>query len=191
MTDQLQLEILLNQAVYPVKICRPQPASITVDNKPVKGFSPDITGYSYLWQVLLLKTDIAVTPSDPALEFETIQAKSVPGSATITLTDYITVDKKELSVNFGIKSVSDEFNANTWKPVELGPWKQRQLEPLKNSWVIADQGTERRYVGPTNTAENIFFFRVQIQTGLFCLKWHSQETSSNNQQGANCNAGWR
>ena len=42
-------------------------------------------------------------PADPAVGVETIQAKGVPGTASIFLTDYITVDKKEYSVNFGTK----------------------------------------------------------------------------------------
>ena len=100
---------------YPVKIMPDlNPASITVDNKPVKGFSPEITGYSFLMTGPASKAPVVnVTPADPAVGVETIQANSVPGSASITLTDYITVDKKEFSVNFGIKSVSDEFNTNT------------------------------------------------------------------------------
>ena len=100
---------------FPVKIMpNLSPASITVDGKSIRGFNPKVTGYSYLMPGASAKAPVVnVTPADPAVGVETIQAKGVPGTASVTLTDYITVDKKEYSVNFGTKSVSDEFNGTT------------------------------------------------------------------------------
>ena len=50
-----------------------------------------------------------------------LRLKGIPGTATVTLTDNITIEKNLFLVNFGTKSVSDEFNSSyTGKPVELG-----------------------------------------------------------------------
>jgi hypothetical protein len=103
------------------------PVSIMVNNKEVKGFSPEVLQYSYLMKTTSDKAPVVdVKAVDPAVTVETVQAKSVPGTATISLVDYITFDKKEYAVNFGVKSVSDEFNAGT----------------LGNQWNVVRENTE-------------------------------------------------
>ena len=171
---------------YPVKIMPDlNPASITVDNKPVKGFSPEITGYSFLMTGPASKAPVVnVTPADPAVGVETIQANSVPGSASITLTDYITVDKKEFSVNFGIKSVSDEFNTNT-----LGSqWSW--IRENKDNWSLTKtagslqiKGQKGDIIGTTNTAENILVQSANTDWTILSKVTFSRKPSSNNQQG--------
>ena len=54
---------------------------------------------------------VTATSSDPSLDLVIDQAKSVPGTALITVLDNVTGDKAEYAVNFGTKPVSDEFKA--------------------------------------------------------------------------------
>jgi len=102
------------------------PASITVNNKNIPGFNPAATGYSYLLKNIASGAPVVkVTPADPTIKVEIIQADSVPGTAVIILTDDITVEKKYYSINFGRKSINDEFNTGTlgrqWNWVRQNP----------------------------------------------------------------------
>jgi beta-glucosidase len=171
---------------FPVKIMpNLSPASITVDNKGIKGFTPEVTGYSYLMPSSSTKAPVVnVTPADPAVGVETIQAKGIPGSAVITLTDYITVDKKEYSVNFGIKSVSDEFNGNT-----LGSQWSWEREN-KNNWSLSKtpgslqiKGEKGDIIGATNTAENILLQSANTDWTVVSKVTFSRKPSGFNQQG--------
>jgi hypothetical protein len=54
---------------------------------------------------------VTATSSDPSLDLVIEQAKSVPGTALVTVLDNVTGDKAEYAVNFGTKPVSDEFKA--------------------------------------------------------------------------------
>ena len=133
---------------FPVKIMPDlNPASITVNNKKIPGFNPAIQGYSFLMQSSSAQAPIVnIIPADQAVGVETIQAKGVPGTATITLTDYVTIDKREYSINFGTKSVSDEFNGQV--PGSQWSWEREnkeRLEPVKNPWFTGNKRTERRY----------------------------------------------
>jgi beta-glucosidase len=118
---------------FPVKIMpNLNPAAIKVNGKLVPGFSPDNTQYCYLMKNSSSKVPVVqVTPVDPAVVVEISQAKAIPGTATITLTDYITFDKKEYSVNFGISSINDEFNNTT--PGKQWSWVRENT----NNWSLS------------------------------------------------------
>jgi len=171
---------------FPVKIMpNLSPASITVNNKSIPGFNPAVTGYSYLLKNKSSQAPVVnVTPADPAVLVETIQAKGVPGTATITLTDYITVDKKEYSVNFGIKSVSDEFNSNTlgnqwnWIRENINDWS---LSKTPGSLVI--KGQKGDIIGASNTAENILLQSANTDWTILTKVTFSRKPSAFNQQG--------
>jgi beta-glucosidase len=185
-TTSVTIGDVTESSSYPVKIMPDlNPASITVDNKPVKGFSPDVTGYSYLMAASAAKAPVvAVTPADPAVGVETVQAKGVPGSASITITDYVTVDKKEFSVNFGIKSVSDEFNAAT-----LGSqWSW--LRENKENWSLTKtagslqiKGQKGDLLGASNTAENILVQSANTDWTILSKVSFNRKPTANNQQG--------
>ncbi len=97
---------------YPVKIMPDlKLASITVNGKPVASFKPELRGYSFILAAGSAVPQVSVKQNDPAITVETVQATSVPGTATITLTDNVTVEKNTYTVSFGTKSVSDEFKA--------------------------------------------------------------------------------
>ena len=97
---------------FPIKVMPDlNPASIVVGKKAISGFSPEVIQYSYLMKNSSSQAPIVIaTTDDPTIVVETNQAKGVPGTASVLLTDYITFDKKEYSINFGIKSLNDEFN---------------------------------------------------------------------------------
>ncbi|MDA3832421.1 MAG: glycoside hydrolase family 3 C-terminal domain-containing protein, partial [Spirochaetales bacterium] len=97
---------------FPIKVMpNLDAASIVVNNKLVKGFSPDVAQYSYLMEGKSENAPLVeAKAADPAIVVETDQAEDVPGTAIISLIDYITFDKNKYAVNFGTESTSDEFN---------------------------------------------------------------------------------
>jgi beta-glucosidase len=171
---------------FPVKIMpNLTPASITVNGKGIPGFDPKVSGYSYLKQASSSKAPfVNVTPFDPNVVVETIQAKGVPGTASVTLTDYITVDKKEYSVNFGVKSVSDEFNSNTigsqwsWVRENKNDWSLS-----KNPGSMVLKGQKGDIIGVSNTAENILLQSANTDWIIVSKISFSRKPSSFNQQG--------
>jgi beta-glucosidase len=57
--------------------------------------------YSYLMKKPYTQApEVTATSSDPKVVVEAVQATGVPGTATISLVDYITYDKKELCGKF-------------------------------------------------------------------------------------------
>jgi hypothetical protein len=171
---------------FPVKILpNLNAASITANNKNITGFKPEVTGYSYLMknsssQVPVIKA----VPVDPAVGVEIIQANNVPGTAVITLTDYITVDQKVYSVNFGTKSVSDEFNSNslgsqwTWVRENNSNWSLS-----KTPGSLAITGQKGDILGATNNAENILLQSANTDWTILTKVTFSRKPSSFNQQG--------
>jgi regulation of enolase protein 1 (concanavalin A-like superfamily) len=127
---------------------------------------------------------VNVTPADPAVGVETIQAKGVPGTASITLTDYITVDKKEYSVNFGTKSISDEFNSNipgsqwSWVRENNANWSLS-----KNPGSMLIKGQKGDIIGAANNAENILLQSANSDWIIVSKVTFSRKPSGFNQQG--------
>jgi hypothetical protein len=171
---------------FPIKIMpNLSPASITVNNKAITGFNPAVTGYSFLLKNESSQAPLVyVSPADPAIMVETIQAKGVPGTASIFLTDNITVDKKEYSVNFGTKSVSDEFNNNT-----LGT-QWNWIRENKNDWSLSKspgsmviKGQKGDLIGTTNTAENLLLQSANTDWTILTKVTFSRKPSTYNEQG--------
>ncbi|HKM92673.1 MAG TPA: glycoside hydrolase family 3 C-terminal domain-containing protein [Prolixibacteraceae bacterium] len=162
---------------FPIKVMPNLNAvSITVNNKLVKGFNSGVVQYSYLMNN---KSDKAPTINaiavDPTIDVEIIQAEGIPGTATISLIDFITTDKKEYAVNFGVKSVSDEFNsksiANQWN------WIREKTE----NWSLSKQpgslvisSSEGDITGENTNATNIILQSANtdwtIETKLVCSR---------------------
>jgi beta-glucosidase len=171
---------------FPVKIMpNLSPASITVNNKKIPGFDPAVTGYSFLLINASSQAPVVnVIPVDPSVKVETIQAPGVPGTATITLTDYITVDRKEYAVNFGTKSTSDEFNTGflgkqwSWIRENKNDWS---LSKIPGSMVI--KGQKGDIAGATNTAENILLQSANTDWIILTKVTFSKKPSAFNQQG--------
>jgi beta-glucosidase len=112
---------------YPLKVMPDlKPASISVNGKKLSGFNPDVHSYSFLISSASAKApEVTATSAGDNISVDIIQANSVPGTAVVTLTDKVTVEKNYYYVNFGTKSASDEFNTTTlgkqWSWVRENP----------------------------------------------------------------------
>ncbi len=83
-------------------------SSLKVDGKSILKAGAD--QYSVVGKVGAAPV-VTATSSDPSLDLVIDQAKSVPGTALVTVLDNVTGDKAEYAVNFGTKPVSDEFKS--------------------------------------------------------------------------------
>ncbi len=183
---QVTINNVTKSGSFPIKIMpNLNPGSITVNDKTIPGFDPAITGYGFLMKSASSQAPVVnVRPADPAIMVETIQAKGVPGTATIILTDRITVDKKEYSVNFGIQSVGDEFNnslpGNQWNWVRenKNDWN---LSKSPGSLVI--KGQKGDVIGSTNTAENLLLQSANTDWTILTSVSFSRKPSTYNEQG--------
>ena len=142
---------------FPVKVMPDlNLASVTINNKPVKGFNPKTVQYSYLLSSASKSPVIKATPVDPNIIAEVIQPKTIPGTATITLIDPITNDHKEYVLSFGIKPVSDEFNSNIpgkqWTWVRENP-ANRKFDATGGKLVITSE--EGDVSTSVNNAKNL------------------------------------
>ena len=99
---------------FPIKVLpNLNAASISVDKKMIPGFDPTVAQYSYLMKANSKKAPmISAKAVDPFVTVEIKQAEKVPGTAIVTMMDYITLDKMEYMVNFGVESKSDDFDGS-------------------------------------------------------------------------------
>lgn len=158
-------------------------AAITVNKKVIPGFNSATEQYSYLMKSARASLPVvSVTPVDPMVVVETVQPKSIPGTASISLTDMITVDKKEYSVNFGIPSVSDEFSAtslgNEWNWVRENPSNWSLSKKVGSLQITSGKGD---ITEANNNAENILLQSANtdwsVETKMVC----SRKPSGNSQ----------
>ncbi|MEJ2055817.1 MAG: hypothetical protein P8X42_18030, partial [Calditrichaceae bacterium] len=99
---------------------------------------------------------VKAASSGPDILVEVEQAKHVPGTAIITLTDNITVEKNSYYVNFGIESVDDEFNnstlGKTWSWIRENSEDWSLSEKSGSLTITAKDGGLKE---ASNNAENI------------------------------------
>jgi beta-glucosidase len=141
---------------YPLKVMPDmKPASINVNGKKLTGFDPEIHSYSFLLTSGSAPV-VTATSSGADISVDITQANSIPGTAVITLTDNVTVEKNYYYINFGTKSVSDEFNTTT-----LGKqwsWVRENSENWslsKNPGSLLITSEEGDIQAENNNAENI------------------------------------
>jgi beta-glucosidase len=144
---------------FPIKVMPDmKPNNITVNGKTVAGFNPDKHGYSYLLPASAKDAPKVVEASSSGsdIAIDIAEAKSVPGTALITFTDKVTLEKNIYSVNFGYKSVDDEFNNSTigkqWNWLRENPsaWS---LSKKSGSLTITSKDGDLQ--AANNNAENI------------------------------------
>jgi len=142
---------------YPLKVMPDlKPASITVSGKKVTGFDPAVKAYSYLLKAGSGAPNVSATAAGNDISVDVAQAKGVPGTAVVMLTDNITLETNYYNINFGTKSVIDEFNSSSlgkqwsWLRENSAHWS---LAKKAGSLVItSDKGD---IVSENNNAENI------------------------------------
>ena len=142
---------------YPVKVMPDlKAASISVDGKNIPGFDPAVKAYSYLLADGSKVPAVNGTASSTNVSIDVEQAKAIPGTAVVTLTDNITIEKNIFLVNFGTKSVSDEFNGATlgkqwsWLRENAANWSL-----TKKAGSILITGAKGDISSSANNAENV------------------------------------
>lgn len=83
-------------------------SSLKVDGKSI--LKAGQIQYSVLGKAGAKAPVVTATTTDPNIAIDIKQASAVPGTAVVTVTDYVTYDQQEYLVNFGVKAVSDDFN---------------------------------------------------------------------------------
>ncbi len=171
---------------YPVKVMPDlKPASISVDGKSAAGFDPGVKAYSYLLADASKVPAVSATSATANVSADVEQAKAVPGTAVVTLTDNVTVEKNIFLVNFGTKSISDEFNGATlgkqwnWLRENNSHWS---LTKKAGSLVIT--GAKGDITASSNNAENIL-----LQSANTDWTMDSKVVFSRKPSGANENGG--
>jgi beta-glucosidase-like glycosyl hydrolase len=170
---------------FPVKVMPNLLASsMKVNNKSVKDFSPEVMQYSYLMKKPSPQApEVTATATDQKVVVEVVQASGVPGTATISLVDFITCDKKEYFVNFGVPSVTDEFDEV--KPGEHWNWLRESsegwsLSKKPGSMVIVSG--EGDLIESNNNANNILLQSANsdwtIETKIVCSRKPSNFTEN-------------
>ena len=165
---------------YPLKVMPDMKlASITVNGKNISGFDAGVKGYSYLLMNGSGVPNVNATAAGNDVSVDVDQAKGVPGTAIITLTDNITLEKNVYNLNFGTKSVSDEFKSNAlgkeWSWVRENPahWS---LSKKSGSLVIT--GEKGDITESNNDAENILLQSANtdwtIQSKVVCSRTPSR-----------------
>jgi beta-glucosidase len=99
---------------YPLKVMPDlNPAFISINNKNIPGFKPSVKTYSYLLKEDSKIPEVRAAAAGTDVTVSVDQASGVPGTALVTLTDNITLEKNLYFINFGTRSVSDEFKSGT------------------------------------------------------------------------------
>lgn len=93
-------------------------ASLKVDGKTVK--AGDAAQISFLRGKSGKAPRVEAAAADPAISVTVRQAEAVPGTAVVTLSDAQTGDSRKVLVNFGVKAVSDKFDASA--PASAWEW---------------------------------------------------------------------
>jgi beta-glucosidase len=162
---------------FPIKVSpNLDAASVLVNKKAISGFTSDTRQYSFLMPKATSKAPIVSAVSvDPKVLVETVQAKGIPGTASITLTDYNTFDQKEYTVNFGTSSASDEFNVTSagkqwsWVKENAVNWS---LSKKTGSLVVV--GEKGEITESANNARNILLQPANtdwtIETKIVCSR---------------------
>jgi len=142
---------------YPLKVMPDlRPASITVNGKKVTGFSPAVKSYSYLLKTGSGVPTVDATAAGSDVSVDVTQAGGLPGTAVVTLTDNITVEKNFYNIHFGTSSVNDEFNTGTlgkqWSWIRENPANWSLSKKAGSLLITSNKGD---IVSTNNNAENI------------------------------------
>jgi beta-glucosidase len=142
---------------YPLKVMPDlNLKSLAVNGKNNTNFSPDVKAYNYLLTNGSKSPVVSAVAAGKDVSVGISQAKSIPGTAVITLLDNVTVEKNNYNVNFGTKSISDEFESGTigkqWSWVRENPSNWSLSKKAGSLLLTSGKGD---ITGSTNSAENI------------------------------------
>lgn len=133
-----------------------KPASLSVNGKKVTGFTAGVKAYSYLLKAGSGVPAVSAAAAGGDVTVNVEQAKGVPGTAVVILTDNITLENNYYNINFGTKSVSDEFDGSSlgshWSWVRENPAHWNLANKPGSLVITSDKGD---IVSTNNNAENI------------------------------------
>jgi beta-glucosidase len=169
---------------YPLKVMPDlKPSAISVGGKNISGFNPAVKAYSYLLPGAKTAPIVTATAAGTNVSVDIEQARGVPGNATVTLTDNITFEKNLFFVNFGTKSVSDEFNSGSlasqwsWVRENASNWSLS-----KKSGFLLVTSEKGDIVSSNNNAMNILLQSANtdwtIESKMVCSRKPSGSTQN-------------
>jgi beta-glucosidase-like glycosyl hydrolase len=165
---------------YPVKVMPDlNPKSVTVNGKNIPGFNKDVKAYSYL---LKSNSKIPVVKAEAlsaGISVEIVQAKTIPGTATVQFIDDITLEKNVYYLNFDAESVSDEFDGGavnqSWQWLRENKPAQSLSKKMGSLTITSEAGAVTE---ATNNAKNMLLQSANndwtIETKLVASRAPSQ-----------------
>ena len=130
---------------YPLKVMPDlTPKSITVNGKGIRNFDQKVKAYSYLLKSSSKIPVVKAAPTGKDITVDITQAKGVPGTAVIELIDNITLEKNIYYINFGVKSLSDEFNDSSvgkqWEWIRENPVNKSLTKKAGSLSITSEEG---------------------------------------------------
>jgi len=184
-TAQVTIEGKTESGSFPVKVMpNLVAASIQVNEKAVKSFNPDNMQYSYLMKKPSSSAPVVMAiPADPDVHVEVAQANSVPGTASISVIDYITFDKKDYVINFGVPSLEDDFNGkelgNQWNWIRENTSNWTLTKKPGSMVLLSGEGD---LIETNNNAQNVLLQSANtdwtIETKIVCSRRPSSFTEN-------------
>jgi len=165
---------------YPLKVMPDlNPASVTVNGKNIRGFNKDVKAYSYLLKSNAKIPVVKAETLGSGISVEIEQARAIPGTATISLIDNITLEKNVYYLNFDTESVSDEFNGSAvdprWEWVRENKSTHSLSAKAGSLTITSEKGG---VLEATNDANNLLLQSANndwtIETRLVCSRTPSQ-----------------
>jgi len=169
---------------FPIKVMPElKVASISVDGKKVSGFNSDVKEYPYLVSNAATTPKVEAVPVSSNVSFNIVTAKSIPGSSVITLTDNVSVESNQYVVNFGTKSVSDEFNSTIGKQWNWVRENAANYSLSKKPGSVSITSAKGDILSTNNNAENILLQSANTNWTIESKIVFSRKPSGSSQQG--------
>ena len=169
---------------FPIKVMPElKVASISVDGKKISGFSSDIQEYPYLISNTTAAPKVDAVPVSSNVALNIASAKSVPGSSVITLTDNVSVESNQYVVNFGTKSINDEFNGTIGKQWNWVRENSVNYSLSKKQGSLLITRAKGDIVSTNNNAENILLQSANTNWTIESKIVFSKKPSGMSQQG--------
>ena len=165
---------------YPLKVIPDlNPKAISVNGKNINGFNPEVKAYSYLLKNTSKIPVVNASAAGNDITVDIVQAKGVPGTAVINLTDNITLEMNIYYINFGVESSGDEFNnAAVGKQWEWVREDKANYSLSKKTGSLTITSEEGDVSEGSNNARNILLQSANsdwtIETKLTCSRIPSQ-----------------
>lgn len=157
-TAEVTIDGVTKSDEYPLKVMADLTlSSIAMGGSEIENFSPEMHAYSYLTEDGSAKPPmISAQPTVAGTKLSITQAKAIPGTALIILSDDATGQTGTYAINFGTPTYRDNFMADTigfqWSWVRENPANWSLTDYPRYLSITANKGDIK---GSENNAENI------------------------------------